>query len=120
MSLRGEAQSAGPHRNKTSHSAERGFNAAFELVATPALFGLIGYFIDGWLGTRPAFTVGLSVFVACYVIWKLWYGYNAEMTQLEAELIKARTGGSTGNSLEADSISSSDYNSDSATRVAND
>lgn len=96
MSLRGEAQSAGPHRHQIGQSAERGFSAAFELVATPALLGLIGYFIDRWLGTSPVFTIALAGFTACYVIWKLWYQYNAAMAELEAELIGARTGGRNG------------------------
>ena len=71
---------------------ERGFTAAFELVATPALFGLIGYFIDRQLGTGPIVTLALVTFVAGYCIWKLWYQYNHQMEGLEADLIAARTG----------------------------
>ncbi|MCP3992934.1 MAG: AtpZ/AtpI family protein [Actinomycetia bacterium] len=55
---------------------------------TPALFGLIGYFVDRQLGTAPLFTLGLTVFVAVYVVWKLCHGYNAEMDRLEGERIE--------------------------------
>lgn len=92
MSLRGDAQPVGQHRSQTGYSAERGFTAAFELVATPALFGLIGYLLDRWLGTGPVLTIGLTFVVACYVVWKLWYGYNVAMLRLETELINRRTG----------------------------
>ena len=91
MSLSGEAQA--PRTNRGLSQVERGFTAAFELVATPALFGLIGYFIDRWLGTGPWFMIVLTVVVAAYEIWKLWYQYTVKMTELEAELIAARTGG---------------------------
>lgn len=94
MSLRGEAQPESQHRSRLGANAERGFTAAFELVATPALFGLIGYFLDARLGTGRLLTVGLAVLVAGYLIWKLWYQYTTEMVKLEAELIADRTGGS--------------------------
>ena len=66
---------------------------------TPALFGLIGYLIDRRLGTGPVLTIVLSGFVACYVVWKLWYNYTVEMTRLEAELIARRSGSLAGTSL---------------------
>ncbi len=66
-------------------AADRGFTAAFELVMTPALFGLIGYFIDRQLETGRIFTIGFAVVVASYLIWKLVYQYNTEMDQLEAD-----------------------------------
>lgn len=75
-------------------SVERGFTAAFELVATPALFGFIGYLVDRRLGTGPVVTIVLAALVAAYCIWKLWYQYNEQMEGLEADLIAARTGGS--------------------------
>ena len=92
MSLSGEAQTPSPNGG-LGRQIERGFTAAFELVATPALFGFIGYLIDRQLGTGPWVMVVLVVIVASYEIWKLWYQYNTTMTRLERELIAARTGG---------------------------
>ena len=92
MSLSNEPQA----RERSRHGAaqiERGFSAAFELVATPALFGLIGWFVDRRLGTGPILTIALTTFVAGYVIWKLLYNYTAEMNRLESELISNRTHG---------------------------
>ncbi len=34
---------------------------AAEFVVAPVLFGLIGWLIDGWLGTAPIFMVSLGV-----------------------------------------------------------
>jgi len=88
LSLTGEVQSRDTRHQQsggTGHSLERGFSAAFELVATPAVFGLIGYFVDRWLGTGPWIALTLAALVSIYVVWKLWYGYNADMDRLEAE-----------------------------------
>ncbi|MGI9612246.1 MAG: AtpZ/AtpI family protein [Acidimicrobiales bacterium] len=88
--------SSEPHARDESRrgavQVERGFAAAFELVATPALFALIGWFLDSRLGTGPFLLIGLTTFVAAYQVWKLWYNYNAEMERLEAQLISKRTG----------------------------
>jgi hypothetical protein len=68
----------------------RGFgdtlSRAFEFAATSAIFGLIGYWIDGRTGTRPLFMLLLSV--ACLIgqFLKLWYLYDAEMKVHEAAL----------------------------------
>ncbi len=70
---------------------ERGFSAAFELVATPALLGLIGWFLDQRLGSGPFLMIGFAAFTACYLIWKLVYRYNTEMARLESQLITDRT-----------------------------
>jgi hypothetical protein len=82
----------GPSRELHGSAVDRGFTAAFELVATPALFGLLGYFIDGRLGTGVLFTAALTIVVAGYCLWKLWCQYNHQMEELESELIVARGG----------------------------
>ena len=85
MSLTQEPMTKDSHAATAARSVDRGFTAAFELVATPAAFGFLGYLVDRWLGTGPIFTIALAGFVACYVVWKLWYQYNAEMDRLDAE-----------------------------------
>ena len=55
---------------------------AFEVVFTPFLFGLLGWWIDGRLGTRPLFALTLGIIVLLYTFWKLSKGY---MRRMEAE-----------------------------------
>jgi hypothetical protein len=55
---------------------------AFEVVFTPLLFGLLGWWIDGRTHTRPLFALVFGVFTAVYTLWKLSKGY---MTRMEAE-----------------------------------
>jgi len=45
----------------------------------------IGLGLDKWLGTRPAFTIGLVVFATVGQFIKMYYEYNATMHKLEAE-----------------------------------
>jgi F0F1-type ATP synthase assembly protein I len=68
----------------------RGFgealSRAFELAATTAIFGGIGWLIDGQLGTRPIAMIVLVVFAMVGQFAKLWYAYDQEMRRHEAAL----------------------------------
>lgn len=64
-----------------------GLAAAFELVVTPAIFGLLGYLADRALGIVPVLTLVFSVFVLSYMVWKFWAQYLAES---DAELQRWR------------------------------
>ncbi len=75
---------------KVLQSADSGVTAAFELVLTPALFAVFGYFLDRWLGTSPLFVLLLAGIVVVYEVWKLWFNYTARMQELEAALPDAR------------------------------
>jgi len=55
------------------------FAAAFEMVLTPAIFGLLGWFIDSRLGLFPVFTLALTGIVLGYEVWKLYTQYSADM-----------------------------------------
>jgi F0F1-type ATP synthase assembly protein I len=59
---------------------------AFELIATPALFGLGGWLLDRWLGTAPVLTVMFVVLATVGKVVATWYHYVAKMEQLEAAL----------------------------------
>ncbi len=61
-----------------------GMSRAFELVVTPALFGLLGLGIDHVAGTSPVFVVALGLFGVVGTFVRLWYGYDAEMRSHEA------------------------------------
>lgn len=65
----------------TGESIGQGMDAALTL----ALFVGVGYAIDRWLGTTPAFMIGLFVLVAVvlFVSWKA--RYTARMEMLEAQ-----------------------------------
>ena len=58
---------------------------AFEVVFTPFLFGLLGWWIDGRTHTRPLFALTFGVVVLLYTLWKLSKGY---MTRMDAETRK--------------------------------
>ena len=81
----------GKTRNITE-AADNGFNAAFELVMTPTLFGFLGYLLDNWLNTGRFLTFALAGLVALYEVWKLWYNYNLRIDRLHAEIMRPKTG----------------------------
>jgi hypothetical protein len=61
-----------------------GLAKAIEMVATPALFGLMGHFVDGWLGTNPLFTILLVLFALAGMGVRMYYAYETEMKAHEA------------------------------------
>jgi len=68
----------------------RGFGDAMsratEIALLPAAFAFLGWLVDRWLGTSPAFLLGLLVFAFAGMLVRLWLGYDAEMKRHEAEL----------------------------------
>ena len=61
---------------------------AFEMVATPAIFGWFGWLLDRWLGTAPIFMISLGLVVFGYVAWRLWSGYELSMRAEEQRLLR--------------------------------
>lgn len=61
-----------------------GMSRAFELVATPLVFGGVGYLIDLVAGTAPVFVVALGLFGVIGTFLRMWFGYDAEMRSIEA------------------------------------
>ena len=57
------------------------FAAAFELIATPALFGLLGWFVDSRLGLFPVFTLVLVCIVLAYETQKLCVSYRRSLDE---------------------------------------
>ena len=56
---------------------------SYELVVSPLLLGLIGWFVDGWLGTTPVLTVAFTVIGVAGAAVKLYYGYKLDMDEHE-------------------------------------
>jgi F0F1-type ATP synthase assembly protein I len=77
-------------RRKINKGFSDGFTRAVEIVVTPVLLGVLGAVVDGWLGTRPGFTIGFAAFGVCGVFAKLWLGYDREMRAEEAKIPGAR------------------------------
>ena len=61
-----------------------GMSRAFELVATPLVFGGLGYLVDLVAGTAPVFMIVLAVFGVIGTFVRFWYGYDAEMRRHES------------------------------------
>ena len=60
---------------------------AFELAATPAIFGGIGWLLDRWLGLFPVLTLVLFFFAIAGVGYMTWFRYEEEMKAHEAEAV---------------------------------
>lgn len=58
-----------------------GLVLAFELVLTTTIFGFIGYWIDGRLGTTPFLTILLAAFTLTYEVWKIVTTYDSTMAE---------------------------------------
>jgi F0F1-type ATP synthase assembly protein I len=57
--------------------------AAVEFVAVPILFGLLGLWLDGLLGTRPVLAIVLGLIGLVGVVARTYYWYVADMKREE-------------------------------------
>ena len=60
-------------------------SASFEMIATPAVFGFLGWLIDRALGTFPVFALSLAGIVLAYEIWRLYQSYSTSMDEMLEE-----------------------------------
>lgn len=70
---------------------------AFEMIATPAIFGVGGWLVDSRLGTFPLVTVILVFVVFGYQVWSFTRAYAASMD----EALESRRTGYGGSGPEA-------------------
>jgi F0F1-type ATP synthase assembly protein I len=56
-----------------------------EMALTIAVFMGIGWGLDVWLDTQPAFMIGLVIFSTVGQFIKMWFIYDARMKMLEDE-----------------------------------
>ncbi|MFM8528592.1 MAG: AtpZ/AtpI family protein, partial [Ilumatobacteraceae bacterium] len=77
-----------------------------EFALTVAVFLGLGWLVDGWTNTRPAFTIAFVVFSMVGQFVKMWFAYDARMQALEAERRAATQSGP--RATPADSGSGSD------------
>lgn len=59
------------------------YTRAFELAITPALFGLMGYGLDRWLGIVPVLTLVLALFAFLTLLLRTWSDYVEQMKEYE-------------------------------------
>lgn len=73
-------------KRELSRGSGDALSTAFELAVTPAVMALIGFWIDGRLGTRPLLLIVLFVFTVSYEIWKLFKRYELRMEEQQARV----------------------------------
>ncbi len=62
-------------------------SGSFELVLSGVVLGVIGYFVDGWAGTRPIFMVLFTVLGFAGAAASVYYRYKYEIAQLNEETL---------------------------------
>ena len=61
------------------------FAAAFELAAPPAIFGFLGWLLDGRIGTTPVFTIAFTVVTLAYASYRLAHSYGRSLEEARVE-----------------------------------
>ena len=85
------ANDTGADRRALTNGFGDALAMAFEMVATPAVFGFLGWLLDRWLGTEPLFLLAFVVIVFVYEVWKLFLGYGQAMAAHEAKLMAKKS-----------------------------
>ena len=71
------------HQLTTSHSG-------YELVVTPLLLGLFGFWLDGVIGIRPVLTIALAVFGVVGASASFYLRYRHQMGEATDQVLAAR------------------------------
>ncbi len=58
---------------------------AYELVLSAVFMGFVGYWVDGWFGTRPVFIIVLTVLGLLGAGLSMYYRYKHQIAELNAE-----------------------------------
>ncbi len=72
-------------RRELRQGAGDAFSTSFELIATPLIFGLIGWYLDGRVGLFPVLTLVLALVALSYGVWRLYSDYVASMDRMLEE-----------------------------------
>ena len=73
------------YKRESYNGFGEGLARAFEFAVTPAIFGAIGYFLDGRIGIRPVLTIVFVIFALVGMFVRMWFGYDQEMKVHEAK-----------------------------------
>lgn len=71
--------------NMTMHDAMWRGHGGWEMAMTPALFGFLGWLVDGWLGTTPFIMIIAAVVGFGGSVANQYYRYTDRMAALETE-----------------------------------
>jgi F0F1-type ATP synthase assembly protein I len=74
------------------NSVADGFSKAVEFVVTPLVCGVIGHFLDAWLGTGPILTVVLGAWALAVTVGMAVRRYGEQMRVEEEKLLGPRPG----------------------------
>ena len=74
------------------HDAMWRGHGGWEMSLMPVVFGGIGWFVDGWLGTRPVFTIVLAIAGLVGSVANQYYQYRYRM-EVATELRRAAQDG---------------------------
>ena len=77
-------------RREISNGVGDGFARAFEMALTPAVFGVLGFLLDRWLGTLPWFTVVFTAAALAGTVYMTWFRYDLEMREHERRTAERR------------------------------
>ncbi len=91
------------HPRQTWKGYDDAFARGIELVATPLLFGLGGWYLDRWAGTRPLFTLALFLVAIVGMAARMYFAYAAAMDEHERTAPWARRRASAAESGRGDS-----------------
>ena len=72
-------------RLNRSSSVDQGLGQGMEIAMAMGLFLGLGWLVDSWLGTRPIFTIVLTLLATVGTFAKIWFSYEERMRTLEAE-----------------------------------
>jgi F0F1-type ATP synthase assembly protein I len=74
-------------RRELNNGFGEALSRAFELAATPAIFGGLGWLVDRQLGTSPLFLLVFFFFAIIGVGYMAWFRYEEEMREHEADAV---------------------------------
>lgn len=77
-------------RNSNPNGSEDGLAKAIEIVVTPAIFALVGFGLDRWLGTGPWLAISFGIVAFVLKLLVEWYRYAQRMQSHEEELASSR------------------------------
>lgn len=78
--------------DQTQQAGGQTLGKGMDFALVVLVFLGIGYGLDRWLDTKPAFMIGLVVLSVVGQFIKMYYEYTAAMEQHEAERLAKRTG----------------------------
>ena len=84
-------ETSGPRRGSTSSLLGMAFRIAAELIAGLGVGGVVGWQLDRWLGTRPAFLLALIVLGAAGAFVNIFRDANRMHAAARKEDAESRT-----------------------------